>query len=76
MKLRTSRMEISYVESGPQDGIPVVLVHGNLSTGRFYREAGGRAEIERFEGSGHFPPIDVAERRSRTFFDFLASIDR
>ena len=36
MKLRTSRMETAYVESGPQDGIPVVLVHGNLSTGRFY----------------------------------------
>ena len=24
------------VESGPEDGIPVVLIHGNLSTGRFY----------------------------------------
>ena len=36
MKLRTSRMETAYVESGPQDGIPVVLIHGNLSTGRFY----------------------------------------
>jgi pimeloyl-ACP methyl ester carboxylesterase len=24
------------LESGPADGIPVVLVHGNLSTGRFY----------------------------------------
>ena len=36
MKLRTSRMETAYIESGPQDGIPVVLLHGNLSTGRFY----------------------------------------
>jgi pimeloyl-ACP methyl ester carboxylesterase len=36
MKLRTSRMETAYIESGPQDGIPVVLIHGNLSTGRFY----------------------------------------
>jgi len=36
MKLRTSRLETAYVESGPQDGIPVVLIHGNLSTGRFY----------------------------------------
>ena len=24
------------VEHGPEDGIPVVLVHGNLSTGRFF----------------------------------------
>jgi pimeloyl-ACP methyl ester carboxylesterase len=38
-----------------------------------YREAGGRAEIELFEGSGHFPPIDAAERWSELFFDFLAS---
>ena len=36
MKLRTSRMETAYIESGPQDGIPVVLLHGNLSTGRFF----------------------------------------
>jgi len=36
MKLRTSRLETSYVESGPEDGIPVVLLHGNLSTGRFF----------------------------------------
>ena len=34
-----------------------------------YRDAGGRAEIELFEGSGHFPPIDAAERWSATFFD-------
>ena len=25
-----------YFESGPSDGIPVVMVHGNLATGRFY----------------------------------------
>src|SRR3954470_10461436 len=36
MKLRTSRMETAYIESGPQDGIPVVLLHGNLSTGSFF----------------------------------------
>ena len=24
------------IESGPADGIPVVLIHGNLSSGRFY----------------------------------------
>ena len=40
-----------------------------------YREAGGRAEIELFEGSGHFPPIDAAERWSATFFGFLASVE-
>jgi hypothetical protein len=30
-------------------------------------------EVERFEGSGHFPPIDAAERWSRVFFAFLES---
>ena len=43
MKLRTSRMETSYVESGPEDGVPVVLLHGNLSTGRFYEYVFERA---------------------------------
>jgi pimeloyl-ACP methyl ester carboxylesterase len=25
-----------YIESGPADGVPIVLIHGNLSTGRFF----------------------------------------
>lgn len=33
---RTSRLTMRYLESGPPDGIPVVLIHGNLSTGRFF----------------------------------------
>ncbi|OLT13479.1 alpha/beta hydrolase [Pseudonocardia sp. CNS-139] len=32
----TARMRTHYLESGPADGAPVVLVHGNLSTGRFF----------------------------------------
>jgi pimeloyl-ACP methyl ester carboxylesterase len=32
----TGRLRTHFIESGPEDGIPVVLVHGNLSTGRFY----------------------------------------
>lgn len=39
-----------------------------------YRDAGGRADTERFEGSGHFPPIDAAEHWSATFFAFLESV--
>lgn len=34
--VRTSRLNVHYIESGPQDGIPVVMLHGNLSTGRFF----------------------------------------
>lgn len=35
--LATDRLRIHYLESGPRDGEPVVLLHGNLSTGRFYQ---------------------------------------
>src|SRR6185436_13824600 len=35
-RVATERLELALVESGPEDGIPVVLLHGNLSTGRFY----------------------------------------
>lgn len=32
----TDRLEVHLVEYGPEDGVPVVMVHGNLSTGRFF----------------------------------------
>ena len=32
----TDRLRIHLLEAGPSDGTPLVLVHGNLSTGRFY----------------------------------------
>ncbi len=32
----TPRLRMHLLESGPADGIPLVLLHGNLSTGRFY----------------------------------------
>jgi pimeloyl-ACP methyl ester carboxylesterase len=38
-----------------------------------YRDAGGRAQIEIFEGSGHCPAIDAAERWCALFFEFLDS---
>jgi pimeloyl-ACP methyl ester carboxylesterase len=34
--LQTDRLRMRYLESGPEDGIPVVMVHGNLATSRFY----------------------------------------
>ena len=32
----TGRLAMHHIESGPADGVPVVLVHGNLSTGRLW----------------------------------------
>ncbi|HEX6220678.1 MAG TPA: alpha/beta hydrolase, partial [Acidimicrobiia bacterium] len=31
----TDRLRIHYLASGPADGEPVILIHGNLATGRF-----------------------------------------
>ena len=40
-----------------------------------YRARGGRVEMEMFEGSGHGPLFDAADRWSKTFFGFLASVE-
>jgi pimeloyl-ACP methyl ester carboxylesterase len=34
--VRTKRLNVKYIESGPSDGVPVVMIHGNLATGRFF----------------------------------------
>jgi pimeloyl-ACP methyl ester carboxylesterase len=34
--LQTDRIRMRYIESGPPDGIPIVMIHGNLATSRFY----------------------------------------
>lgn len=41
-----------------------------------YSDAGGRVQIEMFEGSGHGPIFDAAERWSATFFEFLVSAEK
>jgi pimeloyl-ACP methyl ester carboxylesterase len=34
--IATDRLRVHYLESGPSDGVPVVLLHGNLASGRFF----------------------------------------
>ncbi|HXJ49515.1 MAG TPA: alpha/beta fold hydrolase, partial [Candidatus Acidoferrum sp.] len=34
--VKTDRLAMRYIDSGPKDGVPVVMIHGNLSTGRFF----------------------------------------
>jgi pimeloyl-ACP methyl ester carboxylesterase len=41
-----------------------------------YRDAGGSVQIEMFDGSGHGPLFDAAERWSKVFFGFLASVEQ
>jgi pimeloyl-ACP methyl ester carboxylesterase len=36
-----------------------------------YAARGGRVQMSMYDGSGHFPPIDAAERWSAEFFAFL-----
>jgi len=34
--ITTDRLKIHYLTYGPEEGVPVVLIHGNLATGRFF----------------------------------------
>jgi pimeloyl-ACP methyl ester carboxylesterase len=43
--LDTDRLRMHVIDSGPEDGVPVVLVHGNLSSGRFFSHLLERAPI-------------------------------
>ena len=36
--VRTDRLQIRYLESGPPDGIPVVMLHGNPTWSFYYRD--------------------------------------
>ena len=68
-------------ESGPEDGVPVVLIHGNLSTGRFYEHLFAGAP-ERYRliapdmrgfGDSERKPID-ATRGLRDWADDTAAL--
>ena len=60
----TGRLRMRYIESGPAEGIPVVMIHGNLSTGRFYEHLMPRA-LRRFGRWDRQPAISRFCRHSR-----------
>src|SRR4051812_24956198 len=60
----TDRLRMHCLDAGPADGAPVVLVHGNLSTGRFYERVLAQAppghrllapDMRSFGDSEHVP---------------------
>jgi len=67
--ITTSRLRMNYLESGPADGIPVVLVHGNLATGRFYEHLmpdapkGYRFLMPDMRGFGDTDPLPIDATR-------------
>ena len=58
---------------GAQEFPPQPMVTQIREVLQRYEAAGGRGVTESFEGSGHFPVADAAERWRATFLDFLAS---
>lgn len=68
-RVSTDRLAMQVHESGPEDGIPVVLVHGNLSTGRFYEhlfaDAPGRYRLiaPDMRGFGDTEPVPIDATR-------------
>ena len=69
MRVATERLQMSVIESGPEDGVPVVLIHGNLSTGRFYEHlfdvapAGFRLLAPDMRGFGDTEPVPIDATR-------------
>ena len=79
--LTTSRLRMHYLEAGPADGIPVVLIHGNLATGRFYEHLiphapqGYRFLMPDMRGFGDSEPLPLdATRGLRDWADDTYSL--
>ncbi|MFP5068756.1 alpha/beta fold hydrolase [Pseudonocardia nantongensis] len=83
-EVSTDRIRMHLLEAGPDDGIPLVLVHGNLSTGRFYEhlmpglaEAGYRVLAPDMRSFGRSDPAPLdATRGLDDWADDLAALLR
>ena len=81
MRVSTERLQMNVIESGPEDGVPVVLLHGNLSTGRFSstsstsRPARYRLLAPDMRGFGDTEPLPIdATRGLRDWADDTAAL--
>ena len=80
-QVKTDRLDTQLLVSGPGDGVPVVFVHGNVSSGRFYAElmASLPATIRAYApdlrgfGGSETKPVD-ATRGVGDFADHLAAL--
>ena len=77
----TSRIRTHCFVSGPEDGVPVLLVHGNISTGRFWQDvadgfpAGYRLVAPDLRSFGRTEPRPVdATRGLRDWSDDLHAL--
>ncbi len=77
----TDRLETHWLETGPADGTPVVLVHGNLSSARFYDRVlagapdGYRVIAPDMRGFGDSAKVAIdATRGLRDWSDDLAAL--
>ncbi|QIN83688.1 alpha/beta fold hydrolase [Rubrobacter tropicus] len=78
--VRTSRLATHLLHSGPEDGVPVLFVHGNASSGRFFEETlaalpgyRGLAPDLRGFGASETKPLD-ATRGVADFSDDLFAL--
>ncbi|WP_273842722.1 alpha/beta hydrolase [Rubrobacter calidifluminis] len=79
--VQTSRLRTHLLESGPEEGIPVLMIHGNVSSSRFFEETlaafpqgfRGLAPDLRGFGDSEVAPVD-ATRGLRDFSDDLFAL--
>lgn len=81
--IRTSRLATHVLTSGPSDGTPVLFIHGNCSSSRFYEQIlshlpeGIRGIAADLRGFGRTEPAPIdATRGMRDFSDDLAELLR
>lgn len=79
--VQTPRLRTHLLESGPEEGIPVLMIHGNVSSSRFFEETlaafpqgfRGLAPDLRGFGDSEVAPVD-ATRGLRDFSDDLFAL--